>query len=343
MVAAVVLGAPVAAEDASEPSPPASEPAPAPAPTPEPEPEPAPSPSPSYAPGMAPGEHGGWVAVDSQGNQVSGVMVCTPEVCGQSGPGSFASLLYPGRTDITLVIKFLQDPVEAANSANGVGNVAGHNGGTYNHSTGQWTYTNSAGQVYQIPLAYPGTDRGGNSTVDVLLYDPVDDDSVNEPAAPDYGIVPDEDAQAARDALVSSVRDALPLVADVEAANGVVFTSAAADRRTTIGANIASAVSGGSSAGGVQEAQRLVWLYTWAAVRGLPEEDRAEVRAELRTAAGDSALERRIRAQASELALLDVAASLTLTDLANTSALDRCAVALTYAQGRIARTACQPA
>lgn len=113
------------------------------------------APTSGYAPGMAPGEHAGWAIVNPQTGQVSGgVIVCTPEVCGS---GWFAGM--------RVVLQTLQDPVEAANSKNGVGNVAGHSGGKYNFETGKWTIPGPNNSVYQIPLAYPGADRGGNVNV----------------------------------------------------------------------------------------------------------------------------------------------------------------------------------
>lgn len=124
-------------------------------PTPQPTATSTPAPTPSYAPGMAPGEHAGWAIVNPQTGQVTGgVIVCTPEVCGS---GWFAGM--------RVVLQTLQDPVEAANSRNGVGNVAGYSGGTYNFETGRWTMPGPNNSVYQIPLAYPGADRGGNVNV----------------------------------------------------------------------------------------------------------------------------------------------------------------------------------
>jgi len=294
----------------------------------------------NYAPGMAPGEHAGWVAVDPDGNQIGGTIVCTPEVCGDTGPGSFTELVHGAGTDIKYVLKFLQDPVEAAQSPNGVGNVAGHNGGTYDHATGTWSYSDGAGRIFEIPLAYPGTDKGGNTTVDVLVYDPTDDDSLVEEPTPVFGTDPETRTEEEEAALLDLVRESLPAVDDVAEANDVVFTDAASDRRTLIGANIASALAVGATPTGVRQAEKLTWLYTWAAVRALPADDRSQMRADLRTRVGETAAERRIRSQARELALLDVAASLMLTPLAGSENLDQCAIALTYAQGRIARDAC---
>jgi len=100
---------------------------------------------------MAPNEHAGWAIVNPTTGQVTGgVIVCTPEVCGS---GWFAGM--------RVVLQTLQDPVEAARAANGVGNVAGYSGGTYNFATGQWTMPGNSGSTLQIPLAYPGADQGG--------------------------------------------------------------------------------------------------------------------------------------------------------------------------------------
>lgn len=121
--------------------------------------DPTPAPSPTYAPGMAPNEHAGWAIVDPNTGQVTGgVIVCTPEVCGS---GWFAGM--------RVVLQTLQDPVEAAHSSNGVGNVAGYNGGTYSFTTGQWTFSGQGGSTWQIPLAYPGADQGGTVNVPVCI------------------------------------------------------------------------------------------------------------------------------------------------------------------------------
>ena len=335
-----------AVDDSPAPDPaPAAEPEPEapaePAAEPEPTPEPEPEPEPTYAPGMAPGEHAGWVAVNPDGSRASGTMVCTPEVCGQTGPGSWLELAFGAGTNLRLVLESLQDPVEAATSPNGIGNVAGGWGQHYDFETGRWTMQGSDGKIYEVPLAYPGTDKGGNTAMPFLIYDPTDDDSVTDNSILISWVPPDERDEAEEAAFLESVRLALPDAAELTDSAGVVFTDAALERRTAIGANIANAVGVGSTSTGVSQAEKLVWLYTWAAVRALPADDRAEVTADLRTVAGDSALERQIRAQAKELALLDVAASLNLTPLsAAPDDRDACAVALTNAQGRIARGAC---
>jgi hypothetical protein len=105
----------------------------------------------SYAPGMAPGEHAGWAIVNDQGQITGGVIVCTPEVCGS---GWFAGQ--------HVVLQTLQDPVEAAQSSNGVGNVAGYSNATYDFNNNRWTTQGNNGSTLEIPLAYPGADRGGN-------------------------------------------------------------------------------------------------------------------------------------------------------------------------------------
>lgn len=335
----VVVGAHASTEDAEVDAPTPSQVDPAPAVQSEPEPEP--EPEPTYAPGMAPGEHAEWAAVDPDGNVRQSGFVCTPEVCGQTGPGSWLELVFGAGTDLRLVVKSLQDPVEAANSANGIGNVVASPGGRYDWESGRWIREGEGGRIYEIPLAYPGTDRGGNSSVDVLIYDPTDDDSVTD-TAPVLSWVPPEERDEEDEArFLDSVRGALPSATDITDSSAVVFTDAALERRTVIGANIANAVSLGSTSTGVTQAEKLIWLYTWAAVRALPADERAGARSDLRTNASDSALERQIRTQAKELALLDVAASLNLTPLsAEPDDRDACAIALTNAQGRIARGVC---
>lgn len=146
-------------------------PEPTPEPTPEPAPEPTPDPTPE--PGMSQGEHGGWAAVNPDGSIVGGIMVCTPEVCGQTGPGSWLDIaiqngvLPPG---VRLVLQTLQDPVEAANSPNGIGNVAGFSDATYSFENNEWTFQNQ-GATYRIPLAYPGRDQGGNENSPECVLD----------------------------------------------------------------------------------------------------------------------------------------------------------------------------
>lgn len=109
-------------------------------------------------PGMSPGENAGWVAVDSNGNSVSGVMVCTPEVCGQTGPGSWVELaiqdgiIPPGST---LVLQTTQDPSGSISSPTGQGNVAGYSDAQYNFDNKEWT-TNVGDSTYRIPIEYPG-------------------------------------------------------------------------------------------------------------------------------------------------------------------------------------------
>ena len=179
MAIVVVAGATHAAADVT-PSPtpaPSSSPssAPAPAPTPTVAPTPSAAPAPTYAPGMAPNEHAGWAIVDPNTGQVSGgVIVCTPEVCGS---GWFAGM--------RVVLQTLQDPVEAAHAANGVGNVAGYSGGTYNFATGQWTMPGNAGSTMEIPLAYPGADRGGEVHVPTCVANcPTPTPSPSDPGSP---------------------------------------------------------------------------------------------------------------------------------------------------------------
>jgi|GEM_PF-5242319 len=108
---------------------------------------------------MAPNEHAGWAIIDPvTGQQTGGVIVCTPEVCGS---GWFAGM--------RVALQTLQDPVEASRAANGVGNVAGYQGGTYDFATGRWTYPGQSGSTGQIPLAYPGADLGGTVNVPVCI------------------------------------------------------------------------------------------------------------------------------------------------------------------------------
>jgi hypothetical protein len=112
---------------------------------------------------MTPNEHAGWDIVDpATGQQTSGVIVCTPEACGS---GWFAGM--------RVELQTLQDRFKASRAANGggngVGNVAGYNGDTYNFLTGQWTYPGQGRSTWQIPLAYPGADLGGTVNVPTCI------------------------------------------------------------------------------------------------------------------------------------------------------------------------------
>lgn len=125
--------------------------------------------------GMSPGEHGGWAIVNPDGS-AGGTIVCTPEVCGQTGDGSLLDTMIKNgsvSSGATFIIQTLQDPVEAANSENGVGNVAGYSGARYDFVNKRWTIKDNTDKyiftfnppIYQIPLAYPGTDLGGNTNL----------------------------------------------------------------------------------------------------------------------------------------------------------------------------------
>lgn len=134
-------------------------------------------PEPTYDPGMSPGEHGAWVPVDANGNAFADVIVCTPEVCGESGPGSFAELAFGEGTK--MILQTLQDPVEAANSDNGVGNVAGYNNATYNSNESRWEIHEvpedyGPNRVYEIPLAYPGSEEGKLICLENCPEEPID-------------------------------------------------------------------------------------------------------------------------------------------------------------------------
>lgn len=146
-----------------------------------------PDPAPTYAPGMAPGEHAGWAVVDPTTGQITGgVIVCTPEVCGS---GWFAGM--------RVVLQTLQDPVEAAQSNNHVGNVAGYSTGTYDFATGRWTIPGSNGQILEVPLAYPGADRGGTVHVPTCIANCVTATPTPEPTdSADPGTSPTDSATA---------------------------------------------------------------------------------------------------------------------------------------------------
>lgn len=182
--------------------------------------EPAPSSSaPGYAPGMAPNEHAGWAIVDpATGQQTGGVIVCTPEVCGS---GWFAGM--------RVVLQTLQDPVEASRAANGVGNVAGYNGGTYNFSTGQWTYPGQGGSTWQIPLAYPGADLGGTVNGPTCIANCPTPEPTASPSD-DSSAMPSESASPEP----SSSTDPSGVVAVVSRANGYGVTFAPLKKRTGV-------------------------------------------------------------------------------------------------------------
>lgn len=142
------------AESTAEPS---AEPSPASSSSSEPVVSPTPDPAPSHAPGMAPGERGGWAMIDDSGKTIN-IIVCTPEVCGS---GWFAGA--------RVVLQTLQDPVEAATSPNREGNVAAYMDGRYNFETNRWTIPGRDNSINQIPLAYPGIDKGGNSNFPICI------------------------------------------------------------------------------------------------------------------------------------------------------------------------------
>ena len=203
------------ADPVVDPSSPASSDSPSSAPA-----EPAPSSSaPSYAPGMAPNEHAGWAIVDpATGQQTGGVIVCTPEVCGS---GWFAGM--------RVVLQTLQDPVEASRAANGVGNVAGYQGGTYDFATGQWTYPGQAGSTWQIPLAYPGADLGGTVNVPSCIANCPTPEPTASPSD-DSSAMPSESASPEP----SSSTDPSGVVAVVARANGYAVTFAPLKKRTGV-------------------------------------------------------------------------------------------------------------
>jgi len=291
---------------------------------------------------MAPGEHGGWIAVDPSGNPVSGGMVCTPEVCGQTGPGSFVELLYGPDTNIRLVLQTLQDPEEARRSPNGVGNVATYSGGTYNFDSGEWTMPGAQGEVYRIPLAYPGADLAGNVSTPVLVFDPNDDESdpSNEtPISPIQFPQSPERVQFLAE-LRDTVSSAITPASDLEEAGDIRFTEAAEVRRTNIVVSASDALLMGSSSQSVEEAQRLLWLYTWAAVRELPESQRADMRNELRSTRINSPEERAIRELAASYAKADLVGALDSLAIAPEVGTDQCSTYLVNAQGRMVRENC---
>lgn len=131
--------------------------------------------------GLCPGEHAGWALVDANGNVSGGVIVCTPEVCGANSPLIAGNSGYGGGywAGQRLVLQTVQDdPVEAASSANGVGNVAGYSSGArYNFASGQWTLQ-SGNDTYNMAIAYPaGSDHltliyGGSSEETPLTPSP---------------------------------------------------------------------------------------------------------------------------------------------------------------------------
>jgi hypothetical protein len=164
---------------------------------------------------MAPNEHGGWAIVDPvTGQQTGGVIVCTPEVCGS---GWFAGM--------RVVLQTLQDPVEASRAANGVGNVAGYNGGTYNFATGQWTYPGQGGSTWQIPLAYPGADQGGTVNVPLCIANcPTPEPTATPSGEPSMDPSGDPSSSATPDPSVTG--DTRGVIAVTARANGYAVTLA---------------------------------------------------------------------------------------------------------------------
>ena len=294
--------------------------------------------------GLCPGEHAGWALVDENGNVTGGVIVCTPEVCGANSP------LVPGNPGYgggywagqRLVLQTVQDPVEAAAAANGIGNVAGYSSGArYNFATGQWTLQ-AGNDVYNMAIAYPsGSDHltliyGGSEETPAT--------SSTRPGGAPSG-EPGGEPQAPSATWIALSQSFVPPTT-LQAEYPVVISDAAAERRIDLAAQLVSSLGYGQIGSAVDQAKRLQWVYIWSGLRALPEDERAAVREDLRTTAINSGAERDLVTMAASLTRLDLATTIAqaVTDgssSATTPALQlSCINALTVGRVRAARAAC---
>ena len=290
--------------------------------------------------GLCPGEHAGWALVDENGNVTGGVIVCTPEVCGANSP------LVPGNPGYgggywggqRLVLQTVQDPVEAAAAANGVGNVAGYGSGArYDFATGQWTLQ-SGTDIYNMEIAYPS----GNDHL-TLIYGGSEETPLTSTSRP--GVEPGGEPQAPSSTWIALSQSFVPPTT-LQAEYPVVITDAAAERRIDLAAQVVSSLGYGQIGSAVDQVKRLQWVYIWSGLRALPEDERAAVREDLRTTAINSGAERDLVTMAASLTRLDLATTVAqaVTDgssSATTPALQRsCINALTVGRVRAARATC---
>ena len=298
--------------------------------------------------GLCPGEHAGWALVDENGNVTGGVIVCTPEVCGANSP------LVPGNPGYgggywagqRLVLQTVQDPVEAAAAAKGIGNVAGYSSGArYNFATGQWTLQ-AGNDVYNMAIAYPsGSDHL------TLIYGASEETPATSSTRPggapsgELGGEPGGEPQAPSATWIALSQSFVP-PNTLQAEYPVVITDAAAERRIDLAAQLVSSLGYGQIGSAVDQAKRLQWVYIWSGLRALPEDERAAVREDLRTTAINGGAERDLVTMAAGLTRLDLATTVTqaVTDgssSASTPALQiSCINALTIGRVRAARAAC---
>ena len=298
--------------------------------------------------GLCPGEHAGWALVDENGNVTGGVIVCTPEVCGANSP------LVPGNPGYgggywagqRLVLQTVQDPVEAAAAANGIGNVAGYSSGArYNFATGQWTLQ-AGNDVYNMAIAYPsGSDHL------TLIYGASEETPATSSTRPggapsgELGGEPGGEPQAPSATWIALSQSFVP-PNTLQAEYPVVITDAAAERRIDLAAQLVSSLGYGQIGSAVDQAKRLQWVYIWSGLRALPEDERAAVREDLRTTTINSGAERDLVTMAAGLTRLDLATTVAqaVTDgssSASTPALQiSCINALTIGRVRAARAAC---
>ena len=242
---------------------------------------------------MAPGEHGGWAIVDPVTGQVTGgVIVCTPEVCGS---GWFAGM--------RVVLQTTQDPVEASNSANGVGNVAGYSNGTYNFDTGQWTMPGADGEVLVIPLAYPGADQSGNVNNPFCIL------NCALPSAVESGGESDHDGPTD-----NSVVDVLPDLAPGVDGVRVTLSPGETKKRIELNEDVVSGFAAGELQDATNAAKGLQTLFNEAVVNGLTPKQQKIVIAALQTPKIDDPLERRVVQASISAATSDIVASFGVGD-----------------------------
>jgi len=325
--------------------------------------EPAAPVTPTYAPGMAPGEHGGWAVVDETGRVVNSGFVCTPNNCGSDPiPGyeltaeelatrqHLQQAFTGGRPGWKVVVATTQDPVGAATSENGIGNVVGGTpSGQYDHNSGQWINRGPGGTIHVVPLSYGGIDPDGNRVTPILVFDPTSDD-VESGGTPALGSTPGDtsyptvpmtpERQRYVDALTIVVTGAISSTEDLEATENIRFTEVAANRRTSFAFDTTDSLINRNTASSVDAAQKLLWVYVWAAVRDVDARDKDALRTNLRTTRVDSTLEREVRALAAGLAKADLANTLNAVTPDSSALSERCATYLVNGQGKLVREHC---
>jgi hypothetical protein len=142
------------------------------------------------------------------------------------------------------------------------------------------------------------------------------------------------------DALTIVVTGAISSTEDLEATENIRFTEVAANRRTSFAFDTTDSLINRNTASSVDAAQKLLWVYVWAAVRDVDARDKDALRTNLRTTRVDSTLEREVRALAAGLAKADLANTLNAVTPDSSALSERCATYLVNGQGKLVREHC---